>query len=114
MSESSIKSQFKTNEKNNRKFSRVLRCLAKSDTSLINKMNVTVYKEDIIEEKKQFLVAPLMYINCHKRFINHNSTENTSINIFENSITEEIQEIQSPQDPELMDYPDSSDFDDDE
>ena len=101
-------------EKNSRRFFGVLRHLAEFDIPLIHKMNVTVYKEDITEEKKQFLVAPLMYMDCHKNFINHNSAQNTNINIFENSITEETQETQSPRNPELMDYPDSSDFDDDE
>ena len=54
MSESPINSQIKLRRKNDRKFFGVLQRLAKSDTLLVDKMKVTVYKEDIAEEKKEF------------------------------------------------------------
>ena len=112
MSESPINSQIKLRRKNNRKFFGVLRRLAKSDTLLVDKMKVTVYKEDIAEEKKEFIMAPLFLINQPKRLINYKSTENTNEKTIEELIKEE--EISSPVDPDLINYPDSSDFDDDE
>ena len=41
-----IKSQNQINKKDSIKFFGVLQRLAKSDTSIYNKMKVTVYKED--------------------------------------------------------------------
>ena len=110
-----VKSQSQTNEKSSKKFFGVLRRLAKSDSSIKNKMKVTVYNEDITNEKKQIFIAPSMFttfINRNKNLNNHNSTENTSKNIIETSIIEN--EIQSPQNTEIKDYPDSSDFGDDD
>ena len=49
-----IKSQNQINNKGSIKFFGVLRHLAKSDTSIYNKMKVTVYKEDNTEEKNKF------------------------------------------------------------
>ena len=108
MSESPSKSRIKINLKNSRRFVGVLRQLAKSDTSLINKMKVTVYKDDIIEEKKQFFIAPLMFLSSQNHLNNHDSTENTNLNT---NLDSNIDEIQISQNAEFMDYPDSSDFD---
>ena len=112
MSESLIKSQNKITEKNKRKFHGVLRRLIKSDSSVNNKMKVTVYKVDNTEKKKQLIIAPLIFTNYCRHLINHNSTINTNVNIIENLIKEE--ENSSPVDSELKNYPDSSDFDDDD
>ena len=106
-----IKSQNQINKKDSIKFFGVLQRLAKSDTSIYNKMKVTVYKEDNIEEKKQILIAPSMFMKYHENYINHVSTSNTIKNINENLIKEN--ENSSPQNPELINYPDSSDFGDD-
>ena len=103
--------QFKIIEKNNKKFVGILRRLAKSDSSIMNGLKVTVYKEKIIEEKKQIFIAPSIFNNYLKCFNNYDSAENTSENINEDSV---VEEIQSSNDTEQMDYPDSSDFDDDD
>ena len=114
MNEPHIKSQIKIRRKNSRKFFGILRRLAKSDP-LINKLNITVYKavykEDIIEEKNRFIIAPSNFINSRQNLINHNSTKNTNLNIIEDLITEK--ENSSPVGTELIECPDSSDFDDD-
>ena len=86
----------KINVKNIKKFFGILRNLAKFDTSL-NKMKVTVYKEEITELKKQFYLTS-----------NYNSNESTSLYFSEDSL---IEEMKSPiDDDELEDYPDSSDL----
>ena len=83
-----IKSQNQIRNKNSRKFFGVLRRLAKSDTSIYNKMKVTVYKEETKEEKKHILIAQSMFIRFHENFINHISISNTIENINEDSIKE--------------------------
>ena len=112
MSESPINPKIKIIEKRRKKFSGILRHLAKSDSSLVNKMNITVYKDDIIEEEKQIIIAPSMYLNCRKPLNNHKSAENTIVNIFENLVIEKGNP--SPVQDEQIDYPDSSDFEDDD
>ena len=111
-----VKSENKVTDKPSRKFHGVLRRLAKSDTSILNTMKVTVYKDDIIEDKKHIFIAKSMFMNYQERWINHISTESTNVNINEilneDSIIEN--EVLSPQCEEFKDYPDSSDFDDDE
>ena len=88
--------QSKINEKNIKKFVGILRSLSEYDTSL-NKMKVTVYKEEITELKKQFYLTS-----------NPNSTESTSLYFSEDSF---IEEIKTPiDDDELEEYPDSSDL----
>ena len=106
MSEPSNKSQIKLSRKNSKKFTEVLRRLAKSDSSLIKKMKITVCEDDTNVNKKNFLIAPSMFMNCHR--IYHASTENTNVNIIKNLITEK--ENSNPIDTELINYPDSSDF----
>ena len=110
MNKSSNKSQVTINKKTSRKFSDILGQLAKSDTSLINKMKVTVFKEDIIDEKKQ--IAPSTFMNSHKHFIYRNSNEDAIVNVIEDSVLES--EALTTQNAELINYPDSSDFDEDE
>ena len=114
MNESHIESQIKIRRKNSRKFFGILRRLAKSDP-LINKLNITVYKavykEDSIKEKNRFTISPSKFINRSQNLINHNSAKNTNVNIIEDLITEK--ENSSPIGTELIEYPDSSDFDDD-
>ena len=109
MNKSSFKSKILISEKNCMKNTRILKRLAKSDTSLRNIMKVTVYKEDLNEEKKQFLIAPSAFMNSNEHLVYHDSNENTNEGIIEDSIENEIL---SPQNTELMNYPDSSDFDD--
>ena len=109
MNESSIKLKTKSSEKNSRKFFGVLRRLVKSDNSINNILKVTVYKDEINDEKKQFFIAPSIFISSERHLYNHNSTQNKNKNIIENSI---IEEIQSSNNAEFMEYPDSSDFDD--
>ena len=110
MNESPIKSKIKISEKSDRKFLGLLRRLAKLDSWLINKMKVAVYKEDIIEDKKKIIIAPSMFMDYHSNLNNHNSNINTNVNIIENIVTEK--ETLSPIDTELIDHPNSSDFDD--
>ena len=93
---SSNEPQDKINEKSYKKSCRILRSLAEYDTPL-NKMEVTVYKEEIIEAKKQFYLTP-----------NPNSTESTSLYFSEDSFIEEMKN--QIEDDELVDYPDSSDL----
>ena len=111
MQKSPNKSKNTLNQSSNKKFREKLERLAKSDSSLIKRLSITVYKEDIIEEKKQFFIAPSMFLNSHDHLTNHSSTDNTS-SIIENSIMEN--ENSSQCDPDLMNYPNSSDFDEDE
>ena len=87
--------QTKKNVKSNKKFVGILRGLAEYDTSF-NKMEVTVYKEEITEVKKQFYLTS-----------NPNSTESTNLYFSEDSF---IDEMQSPIESESVDYPDSSDL----
>ena len=111
MNELPIKSQNKLKQRYNKKFREDLQLLAKSDSSLIKKLNITVYKEDLNEGKKQIFIAPSMFLNSQDNLTNQISTDNTS-SIIENSIIEK--ENLSPCDPDLMNYPNSSDFDEDE
>ena len=116
MNKSVIKYRTQIFDKNTKKFIGILRSLAKSDSSLNNKMKVTVCKEDKTEEIKHITIAPLIdttFSDNHKNlFEKNNSTENTNNNTIEDIIKEK--EVQSPQYPELKDYPDSSDFGDDD
>ena len=96
MKKSSNETQSKINKKDIKKFVGILRSLAENDTSL-NKMKVTVYKEEITELKKQFYLTS-----------NPSSTESTSLYFSEDSF---IEEMKKPiDDDELEEYPDSSDL----
>ena len=96
MKKPSNESQSKTNEKSYKKYVRILRSLAEYDTPL-NKMKVTVCKEDINEVKKQFYLTS-----------NTNPTKSSKLYFSEDSF---IEETKNPiDDDELVDYPDSSDL----
>ena len=116
MNKLSVKSENKITNKKSRKFCGILRHLAKSDTSIFNTMKITVYKDDITKENNHIFIAPSMFIDFQEHWMNHISTENTSENIIKNLNKNSIieNEIPSPQNTELKDYPDSSDFDDDD
>ena len=88
--------QTKKNVKSNKKFVGILRGLAEYDTSF-NKMEVTVYKEEITELKKEFYLTS-----------NTNSTESKSLYFSEDSFIEEMKS--QIDDDELEEYPDSSDL----
>ena len=112
MKDSSNKSVNKITGINNYKYHENLQPKPQSDSSLIKKfMKITVYKEDFSLGAKHVFIAPSMFLNSHDHSINHSSTNNTS-SIFENSIKEK--EISNQCDPELFNYPNSSDFDEDE
>ena len=88
--------QTKINKKNIKKYVGILRSLAEYDTSL-NKLKVTVYKEEITELKKQFYLTS-----------NPSSTESTSLYFSEDSFIEEMKS--QVDDDELEENPDSSDL----
>ena len=88
--------QSKINKKNIKKYVGILRSLAEYDTSL-NKLKVTVYKEEITELKKQFYLTS-----------NPSSTESTSLYFSEDSFIEEMKS--QVDDDELEENPDSSDL----
>ena len=96
MKKPSNEPQPKINEKSYKKFVRILRSLAEYDTPL-NKMKVTVCKEEITEVKKQFYLPS-----------NANSTKSTKLIFSEDSYIEEMK--RSIDEDELEDYPDSSDL----
>ena len=111
MNEPTNKSKNKLKQKYNKKFREELQSIVKSDSSLIKKLHITVYKEDFNKDKNHFSIAPSMFLNSRDNLFNQSSTNNTN-SIIENSVIEN--EISSPCDPDLMNYPNSSDFDDDE
>ena len=111
MQTTTINSQLKINEKSSRKFFGVLRRLAKADSSLNNKMKVTVFKDDNNEEKNYFFIASSFFLNPRKHFIPHYLAENTCKSKIEKLIIEK--KIENIKNTELIDYPNSSDFDDD-
>ena len=98
----------KMNQKNSKKFVGILRRLAYSESLITNKIKITVSKDEIIEEKNRILIAPSIF----KSYSDHeqNSTEK-SINTIKNSNKEKIN---SNPHIESVNYPDSSDFSDDE
>ena len=112
MDKSLIKIQSNKAEKNYRKYYGVLQRLAKSDTSILNIMKVKVYKEDITEEREHILIAPSIVIKYPEHPKSFNSTENKIENIIEDSIIKS--EISNSSNAELMNYRDSSDFNDEE
>ena len=96
-------------DKNERKYFNIFRRLAKSDSSIFNKLKVTVCEGEFNEEKQCFLVAPLMLFNSDKDLENKKSNEKAIENSTEHS------EISNENDSGILnDYPDSSDFSEDE
>ena len=107
-----INSQIKTTEKSNKKFFGILKRLAKFEDLLINKLEVIVCEGEIIEKINEVFIAPSMFINCQKHSVNCSSTEKKNENKVENLNKEE--EILNKNNKEEVDYPDSSDFSDDD
>ena len=98
--------------KNQRKYLGVLRSLAKSDSSIYNKLKITVSEGEFVDEKEQILIAPSMYKSCPENLVNQNINPIPIGNKIE--ITKEEKEISDENGTETLDYPDSSDFSDDE
>ena len=95
--------------KNERKYIDILRRLAKSDSSIFNQLKVTVCEGEFNEEKQCFLIAPLMSFDSGKDLENKKQTKKTNEDSTEHS------EISNENKNEISDdYPDSSDFSDDE
>ena len=107
--ELSISFQTKTNEKRIRKLTGVLRRLAKSDSSVMNAIKVTVCEGEITEEKNEIFIAPSIIMNYRKYTADNYLSENIRNNIFS-----DLKEIESKHDNEEIGSPDSSDFDDDD
>ena len=112
MNETHTKSHIKLSTKNSKKFSGILRHLAKSE-NYITKIKVTISKGEIRdEEKDQFLVAPLTYKSSFENIPINNFIENSNKNFIEDLNNEN--KNSSSYDNDLKEYPDSSDFSDDE
>ena len=100
-------------DKNERKYFGVLRRLAKLDSSIFNKLKVTVCEGEFNEEKQCFLVAPLMVFNSDNDLKNKNSSKKSAEK--NNGNSTEQSEISYENNIESYDdYPDSSDFSNDE
>ena len=97
--------------KNERKYCGVLRRLAKFDT--FNTLKVTVCEGEINEENEQIFIAPLMYFDSGKDLDNKKSCQELNEKIIENS-TEQSEISCGNKNESIDDYPDSSDFSDDE
>ena len=106
MSENQIRS--KINQKNSKKFAGILRRLAQSENLLTNILKVTISEGEVIEEEKKILIAPLKFKSYSNPSVEQNSTDNT-INKKSNVKIENYSPL-----AEKVDYPDSSDFSDDE
>ena len=112
MKELSTKSQIKKIEKRNRRFSVILRHLAKFDNS-IKIMKVTISEDRITSEKDRILIAPSKFGNCFGHLSNHYSTENTNSKYITENLN--IENNDSTRNNIIPgDYPDSSDFSDDD
>ena len=98
--------------KNQRKYLGILRTLAKSDNSIFKNLKITVSEGEFVEEKEQNIIAPSMYKSCPENLVNQNINPIPIENKFE--ITKEEKEISDKNGIETLDYPDSSDFSDDE
>ena len=108
---SPIKLRAEISEKNTRRFSGILRRLSKLDNSIKN-MKVTVSEGEISEKNIHDFIAPSKFKNCFELLENPNLPEKLNKNLIENFNVEKIN--YSPHDIEVVDYPDSSDFSDDE
>ena len=101
-----IKSEIQTNKKNSIKFAQVLRRLAAFEDLKPNKTKVTIFENEIIEEKINIFTEPSMFKNYSEDSTEQNTTENSSLNTIEDL---NIKIILSPF-IEPVDYPDSSDL----
>ena len=95
------------------KYSGILMRLAKLDSSIFNKLKVTVCEGEFIEENKFFLIAPLTQFDSVKDFENKNLSKEITEKAIENS-TEQSEISNENKIVSFDDYPDSSDFSDDE
>ena len=108
MSEDQLLSKF--NQKKSKRFSLVLRSLAQSENLLTNILKVTVSEGEIIEEEKRIFIAPLKFKSYSNLSVGESSTDLTiNTNPKSNVKIEEYSPL-----AEKADYPDSSDFSDDE
>ena len=106
---SELQSEIQKFGKRNKKHSAILKNLAKFDSSF-NTIKVTIFDGEIIDEKDHFLIAPFKNFLGH--LPNHYSTDSTTEYSIENSNIEN--NFSSHNDIDLENYPDSSDFSDDE
>ena len=98
-------------KKQERIYYKALRRLAKLET--FKTLKVTVCEGEFNEEKNQILVAPLMHFDSYKDLENKNSNSLLNEKSIENSA--EQTDISNGKEIEpLDDYPNSSDFSDDE
>ena len=99
--------------KSERKYFGVLKRLAKYDNLTINQLKVKVCEGEFDEEKQCFLVAPLMPFDSDKDLENKKTNQKQTDKTIEDST--EHSEISNENKSEILDdYPDSSDFSDDE
>ena len=77
-----------------------------------NRIKVVVSKDETFEEKNHNFIAPSKFKNFKEYLTDQISSDSKDINTSENSNLEKIN--LSPQNTETVDYPDSSDFSDDE
>ena len=99
--------------KSERKYFCVLRKLAKFDNLTLNKLKVTVCEGEFDEEKHFFLIAPLTPFEFSKNLGNKKTDQKQIEKAIEDSA--EHREISNENKSEISDdYPDSSDFSDDE
>ena len=111
MTEKHIKSKIQMNQKHSRKFTGILRRLAQSENLLNNKLKVIISEGEIIEENNHIFIIPSKFKEYSENSVDQNSTEKASEKTIENSNIKE--NFLSPH-IEKMDYPDSSDFSEDE
>ena len=99
--------------KNERKYFGVLRRLAKLDNSIFNTLKVTVCEGEFNEEKECFFVAPLMIFYPGINIKSQKSSQILVKKMIENS--NDQTGVSNEDKIEISDnYPDSSDFSDDE
>ena len=109
MNKSQIKSRM--NPKKPREFVEILRGLAQSEDLMTNKVKITICENEFIEETKNCYIAPPTFKKYSEHFIEKYSTKNLNVNKIEN--LDLAKKIYHPL-IETADYPDSSDFSDDE
>ena len=103
---------FGNKNKKERKYFGVLRKLAKSDCSVINKLKITVSKSEFIEENEHNFIGPSKLMSYPENLINQNLNQTSVENTIKSS--NELPKIAGKNEIHSLDYPDSSDFSDDE
>ena len=99
--------------KSERKYFGVLKRLAKYDNLTINQLKVKVCEGEFNEDKQCFLVVPVILFDSDKDLENKKTNQNKTEKTIEDST--EHSEISNENKSEILDdYPDSSDFSDDE